>query len=461
MKRIFQFFLIILGLFAVLSASAQRINPTTQIKRATGQDTILVSEADGDFVYKPITYLQSLIPTITQGDGAPGDDPGDNQSWIYVDTTDDGAVYFFDGTNWLGPVSFLIQGNGAPTDPPGNNQSWFYVDYDNEILYYWDGDSWEIMDVTDKTYANGLTETGDTIVRWGGDLTAATIINSKGLRNVTFDSIPSFFVRSRTGGASTATTTLWVSNSSASGFNTSSYLLSDLSQYGQIAVRANVSSYLRQLNAGYGGETRVTPIGARIISQTVSGETVTDQNAVIVDTSGTYMTALPEKISAATKILWYNNSTEEVFEGTTLDVIKFDSLTTGVYVQYTGTTVSAIRSAGSVTITVPATARILSARVTGADADNAGSGHLTVTFTGNGIDGNYSVASMRVPAVQKIDLSAQSGGAPGTGNPYPYDDDDTAQVQVVGVGNTTTHSIAIRTTGLTSNYNNYQLIFNF
>lgn len=466
MKRIFQFLLIVAALFAVLSASGQRINPTTQIKAAAGADTILISRANGDFVYKDASYLNSIIQTVQQGSGAPSGAPGAGQSWLYVNTSN-GNVYYWSGSAWIGPfnTNHVNQGSGAPSGAPGAGQSSLYVNTSNGHLYVWNGSTWIDLynlaaNYPNYLFTNGLTKT-DTTVRFGGSLTQNTDINGKALYRMYWDSLTEFRARARNGGASTAHSLFQVSNTNATGVNATSFVPSNLSQFGQIQVRPTVSSYLRQSAATVRGAVIVTDHSAELVYSTLSGETVTDQNRVIVDSTGTYLTVLPEKTTDATKLLWYNPSTEEVYEGYSSELVRFDSLASGIFVQYAGTGITASRTSGSATITVPATAKILSARVTGADANNDGSGNFSVTFSGAGITGNTSVATLRIPATQKVDLSAQGSGAPSTSNPYPFDDDDTVQCQVVGVGSPGSPSITIRTVGLTAAYNNYQLVFNW
>ena len=226
------------------------------------------------------------------------------------------------------------------------------------------------------------------------------------------------------------------------------------------------AAYIRTQNTGIRGEVLTTDYSAQMAY--IVGENSLN-GAFYVDSTGHYLLQLQDKTAAETQMLYINPTTFEVSKGPAPVGGSISTYTPGtsgsgslaVVVTATGPGITAVRGSGTLTVTIPAGVNLLSARVAGDDAENDGSSNLTVTFNRPGLAGNESIATLHIPATQKIDLSAQVFGAPAPGNPYAVDDDDTVQMQVVGVGSSGSPSISIRAVGLTANYDDYQLVFNF
>ncbi|MEZ4940605.1 MAG: hypothetical protein R3D58_07045 [Saprospiraceae bacterium] len=406
------------------AAAIGQINPTTQIKGVNppAADNLLMTRgSDGKLEYKTLNYLIGLLPDE------------------------------------------VVQGTSAPSGAPSANQGNLYVDTTTGILYSWNGSSW--ISYALNTYANGLTKSGTT-VRWGGDLTQNTTVNGKGSYSVTLDSNATVTLRARTTDA-TGNALLQLNKFESAGMFGTYSRVSNPVESSQWSLKPD-AAYIRTQNTGIRGEVLTTDFSAQLAY--IVGENSLN-GAFYVDSTGHYLLQLQNKTASETEVLYINPTTYEISKGaapsggssisTYAPSISGGGSTATVVVTATGAGITAMRASGSVTITVPEGVSLLSARVTGADADNDGSGNLTVTFDGAGLHGNESIATLHIPATQKIDLSAQLFGDPAPGNPYSVDDDDTVQMQTVGVGTGGSPSLSMRATGLTANYDNYQLIFNF
>jgi len=407
---------------SVFSAFGQ-INPTTQIKGVSppAADNLLMTRgSDGKLEYKTLNYLSGLLPDeVVQGTSAPGTSPTGNQGYVYLDTA-------------------------------------------TGILYAWNGSAW--ISYALNTYANALTQSGTT-VRWGGDLTQNTAVNGKSAYSLTLDSVTTVTLRARTSDGS-GTGVLGLSKFESSGAFATYSRANNLAESSQWSLKPD-AAYIRTQNLGIRGEILTTDFSAQIAfmvgENTLSG-------AFYVDSTGHYLLQLQDKTAAETEILYINPSTFELSKGPAPSsgstIFTYTPSTSGsgsltVVVTATGAGITAVRGSGTLSVTIPAGVTLLSARVTGDDSENDGSGNLTVTFIGAGLQGNEGIASLHIPATQKIDLSAQVFGAPAPGNPYSVDDDDTVQMQVVGIGSSGSPSISLRAVGLTANYDDYQLVFNF
>ncbi|MEZ4941832.1 MAG: hypothetical protein R3D58_13210 [Saprospiraceae bacterium] len=455
-------------LFWAFASAIGQINPTTQIKGvspAAADNLLMTRSSDGKLEYKTLGYLIGLLPDeVVQSSSGPSGAPSANQGNLFLNTTTS-QLYVWNGSTWVvqDGNDEVVQGSGAPVGAPGANQGLLYVDTATGVLYSWNGSAW--ISYALNTYANGLTKSGTT-VRWGGDLTQNTTVNGKGTYNVTLDSNATVTLRARTTDAS-GNGLLQLSKFESSGMFATYSSVSNPVQSSQWSLKP-IAAYMRTQNTGIRGEILTTDYSARMAY--VVGENSVN-GAFYIDSTGHYLLELQDKTASETEVLYINPSTYEISKGpspsggssisTYAPSISGGGSTATVVVTATGAGITATRASGSVTITVPEGVSLLSARVTGADADNDGSGNLTVTFNGAGLHGNESIATLHIPATQKIDLSAQLFGDPAPGNPYSVDDDDTVQMQAVGVGTGGSPSLSMRATGLTANYDNYQLIFNF
>jgi hypothetical protein len=407
---------------ATFSVFAQ-INPTTQIKGVSppaANNLLMTRGSDGKLEYKTLNYLIGLLPDE------------------------------------------VVQAPGAPVGAPGVNQGLLYVDTATGVLYAWNGTAW--ISYALDTYANALTQSGTT-VRWGGDLTQNTAVNGKSAYSLTLDSLSTLTLRARTSDGS-GSGVLGLSKFESIGAFATYSRVSNPAESSQWSLKPD-AAYLRTQNSGTRGELLTTNFSAQIAYMTGESSLI---GAFYVDSTGHYLLQLQDKTAAETEMLYINPTTFEVSKGPPpaggSTVSTYTPATSGsgslsVVVTATGAGITAVRGSGTLTLTIPAGVTLLSARVTGDDAENDGSGNLTVTFTGAGLQGNEGIASLHIPATQKIDLSAQVFGAPAPGNPYSVDDDDTVQMQVVGVGSSGSPGITIRAVGLTTNYDDYQLVFNF
>lgn len=444
-----------------------QINPTTQIKGVNppAADNLLMTRgSDGKLEYKTLNYLIGLLPDeVVQNTTAPSGAPTGTQGNLYLNTVT-GVLYIWNGSTWVAQdgADEVVQASGAPVGAPGANQGHLYVDTATGILYVWNGSTWTSYAL--NTFENALTKTGTT-VRWGGDMTQNTTVNAKSY-TLSIDSASSITLRARTADGS-GNAVLGLSKFESTGLFATYSSVANPAQSSQFSLKP-IAAFLRTQNTGIRGEVLTTDYSAQMAY--VVGEN-TVNGAFYVDSTGHYLKQLQDKTASETEMLYINPTTFEVSKGpapsgggtvsTYAPSISGSGSSATVVVTATGTGITATRASGSVTITVPTGVVLLSARVTGADGDNDGSGNLTVTFTGAGIHGNESVATLHIPATQKIDLSAQLFGAPATGNPYAVDDDDTVQMQVVGVGSSGNPSLTMRAVGLTSNFDNYQIVFNF
>jgi len=418
-KIFFPLFALCLSVFSAFG----QINPTTQIKGVSppAADNLLMTRgSDGKLEYKTLNYLSGLLPDeVVQGTSAPGAAPTGNQGYVYLDTA-------------------------------------------TGILYAWNGSAW--ISYALNTYANALTQTGTT-VRWGGDLTQNTTVNGKSTYSLAVDSVTTVTLRARTSDGS-GTGVLGLSKFESSGAFATYSRANNLAESSQWSLKPD-AAYIRTQNLGIRGEILTTDFSAQIAfmvgENTLSG-------AFYIDSTGHYLLQLQDKTAAETEVLYINPSTYELSKGPAPSsgstISTYTPSTSGggsltVVVTATGTGITAVRGSGMLSVTIPTGVTLLSARVTGDDSENDGSGNLTVTFTGAGLQGNEGIASLHIPATQKIDLSAQVFGAPAPGNPYSVDDDDTVQMQVVGIGSSGSPSISLRAVGLTANYDDYQLVFNF
>jgi len=417
-----QIFLATALCLAAFSAFGQ-INPTTQIKGVSppAADNLLMTRgSDGKLEYKTLNYLSGLLPDE------------------------------------------VVQGTSAPVAAPTGNQGYVYLDTATGILYAWSGTAW--ISYALNAYDNALTKSGTT-VRWGGDLTQNTTVNGKSAYSLTLDSLTTLTLRARTSDGS-GSGVLGLSKFESIGAFATYSRVNNPAESSQWSLKPD-AAYLRTQNSGTRGELLTTNFSAQIAYLT--GESALS-GAFYVDSTGHYLLQLQDKTPAETEILYINPTTYEISKGPAPSsgstISTYTPSTSGsgslaVVVTATGTGITAVRGSGTLTVTIPAGVTLLSARVTGDDAENDGSGNLTVTFTGAGLQGNEGIASLHIPATQKIDLSAQVFGVPAPGNPYSVDDDDTVQMQVVGVGSSGSPSISLRAVGLTANYDDYQLVFNF
>jgi len=407
----YKFLFLLASLFFASFCQAQRINPATQIRKAPAQNYVLLSDSNLDYQPTLATALNALL------------------------------------------ADEIVQGSTVPSGAPTGNQGNGYINTTTGTFYAWNGTTW-VSQGDLNTFANGVTKTG-TSVALGGNLTGNTVINGQSLYSLNHSNLLDYIVTTNNA-AATARTTLDLSIA--------------LSQPAFLKVEdATTATTFGQLNVDPDG-------GTTLIQKTAAGESGVYMPSVLearlqagtrtVKATATdiFMENMSAATGAETEVVYINPTTGKVGRGAAPSggsAIVNSTPTTGVFTTATGAGVTASRSAGVVTITVPTGVQLLSARVTGADADNNGSGELSVTFTGDGIVGNTSVATLHIPATQKIDLSAQLFGAPGTGNPFAVDDDDTVQMQVIGVGSPGSPSLIIRAVGLTTNYDNYQLVFDF
>jgi hypothetical protein len=418
-KIFFSLFALCLANFSAFS----QINPTTQIKGVSppAADNLLMTRgSDGKLEYKTLNYLIGLLPDeVVQGTTAPSGAPSGTEGNVYLDTTT-GTLYAWNGTAW---ISYAL-----------------------------------------NTYANALTKTGTT-VRWGGDLTQNTTVNGKSAYSLALDSVTSVTLRARTSDGS-GSGVMGLSKFESSGAFATYSRANNLAESSQWSLKPD-AAYIRTQNTGIRGEILTTDYSAQMAY--VVGEN-TLNGAFYVDSTGHYLLQLQDKTAAETEILYINPSTFELSKGpapssgstiSTYTPSISGSGSLAVVVTATGAGITAVRGSGTLTVTIPTGVTLLSARVTGDDAENDGSGNLTVVFNGAGLQGNEGTGSLHIPATQKIDLSAQVFGAPAPGNPYSVDDDDTVQMQVVGVGSSGSPSISLRAVGLTANYDDYQLVFNF
>ncbi|MCB0534427.1 MAG: hypothetical protein KDD14_19660 [Saprospiraceae bacterium] len=443
-----------------------QINPTTQIRAVSppAADNLLMTRvSDGRLEYKTLNYLIGLLPDeVVQGTTAPGGAPSGMQGNVYLNTAT-GQLYVWNGTNWVAQdgEDEIAQGSGAPSLQPGANQGLLYVDTATGTLYAWNGSAW--ISYALNSFENALTKSG-AIVHWGGDLMQNTLINGKSAYSVTFDSTSSLTLRARTTDGS-GSGVLGLSKFESTGAFATYSRASNPVESSQWSLKPD-AAYIRTQNTGIRGEVLTTDYSAQMAY--VVGENSLN-GAFYVDSTGHYLLQLQDKTAAETQMLFINPTTFEVSKGPTpvgSSISTYTPSTSGsgsltVVVTATGAGITAVRGSGTLTVTIPAGVSLLSAHVTGDDAENDGSGNLTVTFDGPGLAGNESIATLHIPATQKIDLSAQVFGAPAPGNPYAVDDDDTVQMQVVGVGSSGSPSISIRAVGLTVNYDDYQLVFNF
>jgi len=422
-KYFTQIFITAAALCLTVFSAIGQINPTTQIKGVSppAADNLLMTRgSDGKLEYKTLNYLSGLLPDeVVQGTSAPGTAPTGNQGYVYLDSAT-GILYAWNGTAW---ISYAL-----------------------------------------NTYANALTQTG-TIVRWGGDLTQNTAVNGKSAYSLALDSVTTVTLRARTSDGS-GTGVLGLSKFESSGAFATYSRANNLAESSQWSLKPD-AAFIRTQNLGIRGEILTTDFSAQMAfmvgENTLSG-------AFYVDSTGHYLLQLQDKTAAETEILYINPSTFELSKGpapsSSSTISSYTPATSGggsltVVVTATGAGITAVRGSGTLTVTIPSGVTLLSARVTGDDSENDGSGNLTVTFTGAGLQGNEGIASLHIPATQKIDLSAQVFGVPAPGNPYSVDDDDTVQMQVVGIGSSGSPSISLRAVGLTANYDDYQLVFNF
>ena len=460
------FFPLFVLCLAVISAFGQ-INPTTQIKGVSppAADNLLMTRgSDGKLEYKTLDYLVGLLPDeVIQGTAAPSDAPSGTQGNVYLNTIT-AQLYVWNGSTWVAQdgEDEVVQGSGAPGSGPDANQGLLYVDTATGTLYAWNGTDW--VSYALNTYANALTKTGST-VRWGGDLTQNTTVNGKSTYSVTFDSTSTLTLRARTTDGS-GSGVLGLSKFESTGAFATYSRVSNPVESSQWSLKPD-AAYIRTQNTGIRGEILTTDFSARMAY--VVGENSVN-GAFYVDSTGHYLLQLQDKTAAETQMLYINPSTFELSKGPAPSggnaISTYSPSTSGsgslaVVVTATGAGITAVRGSGMLTVTIPSGVTLLSARVTGDDAENDGSGNLTVVFNGAGLQGNVNIATLHIPATQKIDLSAQVFGAPAPGNPYSVDDDDTVQMQVVGVGFSGSPSISLRAVGLTANYDDYQIVFNF
>lgn len=406
-------FVFLVLLFVASVCSAQRINPATQIKKAPAQNYVLLSDSNFDYQPTLASGLNSLLPDE------------------------------------------VVQGSTPPSGAPSGTQGNVYADTNTGTLYVWNGSTW-INQGNLNTFANGLTKTG-TAVALGGNLTGNTTISGQTQYSLTQSSLLDYIVRTD-GTSGTAKSTLDLSIA----LSQPAYLrvedATTATTYGQLSVDADGGSLLIQKTASQ--EAGV------YVPSTVEARLQAGTKTIKATNTDLFLENISTATGSETEVVYINPLTGKIGRGAAPSggggsTIVNSTPATGVFVTATGSGVTASRSPGSVTITVPTGVQLISARVTGADADNSVGGDLSVLFTGAGIIGNTSVATLHIPATQKIDLSAQLFGAPGTGNPFAVDDDDTVQMQVIGVGSVGSPSITMRAVGLTSNYDNYQLVFNF
>lgn len=111
-----------------------------------------------------------------------------------------------------------------------------------------------------------------------------------------------------------------------------------------------------------------------------------------------------------------------------------------------------------VTITCPTGCTPVSFQVTG-DSSETASTNRTITFSGPGVPGNTSKATLYIPGIQKVSAPTVLGD-PSTSNPYTIDNDNSPAIQIVGVGNTSTPSISIRFVGISA-FSTHKLKFNW
>jgi len=462
-KIFFSLFALCLTVFSAFG----QINPTTQIKGVSppaANNLLMIRDSDGKLEYKTLNYLIGLLPDeVVQNTTAPSGAPTGTQGNLYLNTTT-AQLYVWTGSTWVvqDGVDEVVQGNGAPVGGPSSNQGLLYVDTATGTLYAWNGTDW--ISYALNTYANALTKTGST-VRWGGDLTQNTTVNGKSVYSLALDSVTSVTLRARTSDGS-GSGVLGLSKFESTGAFATYSRVSNLAESSQWSLKPD-AAYIRTQNTGIRGEILTTDFSAQMAY--VVGEN-TLNGAFYVDSTGHYLLQLQDKTAAETEILYINPSTFELSKGPAPSngstISTYTPSTSGsgslaVVVTATGAGITAVRGSGTLTVTIPTGVTLLSARVTGDDAENDGSGNLTVVFNGAGLQGNVSIATLHIPATQKIDLSAQVFGIPAPGNPYSVDDDDTVQLQVVGVGSSGSPSITLRAVGLTANYDDYQLVFNF
>lgn len=462
-KIFFSLFALCLAAFHAFS----QINPTTQIKGVSppaANNLLMTRGSDGKLEYKTLNYLIGLLPDeVVQNTTAPSGAPTGTQGNLYLNTTT-AQLYVWNGSTWIvqNGVDEVVQGNGAPVSGPSANEGLLYVDTATGTLYAWNGTAW--ISYALNSYSNALTKTGST-VRWGGDLTQNTTVNGKSAYSLALDSVTSVTLRARTSDGS-GSGVMSLSKFESSGAFATYSRASNLAESSQWSLKPD-AAYIRTQNTGIRGEILTTDFSAQMAY--VVGEN-TLNGAFYVDSTGHYLLQLQDKTAAETEMLYINPSTFELSKGPapsngstittyTPSISGSGSLT--VVVTATSAGITAVRGSGTLTVTIPTGVTLLSARVTGDDAENDGSGNLTVVFNGAGLQGNEGIGSLHIPATQKIDLSAQVFGAPAPGNPYSVDDDDTVQMQVVGVGSSGSPSISIRAVGLTANYDDYQLVFNF
>ncbi len=467
-KYFTQFSILAAIMFLAAYQGVCQINPTTQIKGvspAAADNLLMTRGSDGKLEYKTLNYLIGLLPDeVIQNNTAPSGAPTGTQGNLYLNTAT-AQLYVWNGSTWVlqDGTDEVIQGSGAPGSGPGANQGVLYVDTSTGILYAWNGSTW--ISYALNTFENALTKSGST-VRFGGDLTQNTTVNGKSAYSMTIDSASAPTFRARTADGS-GSGVFGISKFESTGLFATYSSVSNPAQSSQFSFKP-IAAYIRTQNSGIRGEVLTNDYSAQMAY--VVGEN-TVNGAFYVDSTGHYLKQLQNKTVSETEVLYINPSTFEVSKGpapgggstitTYTPSISGGGSSATVVVTPSGPGITATRASGVVTIIVPEDVVLLSARVTGADGDNDGSGNLTVTFNGNGVFGNVSVATLHIPSTQKVDLSAQLFGAPATGNPYSVDDDDTVQMQVVGVGSGGSPSITMRAVGLTSNYDNYQLIFKF
>lgn len=102
-----------------------------------------------------------------------------------------------------------------------------------------------------------------------------------------------------------------------------------------------------------------------------------------MDSTGHYLLQLQDKTAAETEMLYINPSTFELSKGPAPSsgstISTYTPSTSGsgslaVVVTATGVGITAVRGSGTLTVTIPTGVTLLSARVTGDDAENDGIG---------------------------------------------------------------------------------------
>ncbi|MBC7778087.1 MAG: hypothetical protein H7246_21825 [Phycisphaerae bacterium] len=357
-----------------------QINPTTQIKRAVGKDTILVSDATGKFQYKPVSALNTLLTNYyTSGASNPSGTPSGVQGVIYYNSAT-GNLFHWNGTTWVVMAS-IISGTTNPSAAPVAGQGPIYVNSNTGMLFVWNGSAWVAAIMT---VSNGLTKTNSNVTL-GGNLTGLTTLNGQNLYGMFFDDLTSFQVIVDNP-SSSATTSFNLASAVSAPSRILSSTTANPNIYGQLLVDADgPSTKLEQVGVGKSSGLYLLDAGiAQLKSSSSTGE-----RTIQLDTSGSYITNLPNKTSE-TYAVYLNETTGKLSKGVPSGggggsgIVAY-SAGAGAIVTATGTGVTFTRTTSSNwTISIPTGVELLSFDIHSTASESATSAlDLDFVWTGS------------------------------------------------------------------------------